>query len=899
MSQISQVQVNYNSPVRRDNITILPKSLVIGFSQRGPVYKLVYVTDIKDFLTVFGQPTNPFEFNFFQSVKSIVNANGVAICYRIPYSDKEKQLYDTKFEYYITDKDKIVKPVIEKIVLRDVVDSLNQYYEMYVDEKPNKRSMGLYIKDAYDPNYKMYFVLKCIDRINVEYYKMFIRNGKLYAELLDTPEDYIDEALDYLSFKYNETQYAIEIRHKKPVGPEVGVYLFELDDKEVIENTEEVECEYVDIPLTFDIIYKKFNDTRDFSGLSGVKLSFTLINDFDSVIDIKQTDSKTAPVYTLRSDCKTLKADIDPEQIIGIFPIVFGPKDADNLRKINLGELCYFTDKDSENYIDVFDTYTYRGTSNNVFPTYTDVFRNDLLKQFEDSSHFRKNWFEIEIGKLFDNLIPQDINICKNTFGVAFIALYLDDEHRVDYKVLESYFGLVGTSNKVFYNIEDQINEYSRFFNLTVEGEFETPVFTEGLNPNSLIYDKTFVVPLASPYTNIDEKDGLIVHDVEMYDIFEQTPINKFNKDFSQSLTQIHNKFVKTEFFNSAPFDYVIAPGLVDAILLKAYDNKPILSPTNNVMVPYMNYMVSFNKKEPITSIENTENVKSIYRLLALYTGFGDKGTIGFIDVPKIYNEYLRAKIGKYETDEQYIKQVLDECFDYSKINGIFPKLSGSREIYDRIYPIFNYQYVDKDSLLTRYHKHKRQKRFELVSCSTATIGAYISSANIFNFDPIAGVRSSYLFTDCHHAFMECNPQFLKILFDLFGVSSLINNKDNNTFPVQQTTWRNTMSVLKQLHAFRIYIEIRRRAYSIAKSYLYEPNTDTNRDNLKNALNSLLNIFKKNHYIDNNSFADVWADIPDIEGHQVQVFMVVGIYGAIVKIEINLNLQNMTIEIIQ
>lgn len=138
-----------------------------------------------------------------------------------------------------------------------------------------------------------------------------------------------------------------------------------------------------------------------------------------------------------------------------------------------------------------------------------------------------------------------------------------------------------------------------------------------------------------------------------------------------------------------------------------------------------------------------------------------------------------------------------------------------------------------------------------------------------------------------------------KVLFDTYGISSLINDRDNNTFPIQQTTWRNTTSVLKQIHAFRIYVEIRRRAYEILKSYLYEPNIENNRNQIESSLNYLLYQFKENHYIDNLSNAKVWADIPDIEAHQVQVILTVGIYGAIVKIIVNMNLQDMTIEIIE
>jgi hypothetical protein len=142
-------------------------------------------------------------------------------------------------------------------------------------------------------------------------------------------------------------------------------------------------------------------------------------------------------------------------------------------------------------------------------------------------------------------------------------------------------------------------------------------------------------------------------------------------------------------------------------------------------------------------------------------------------------------------------------------------------------------------------------------------------------------------------------PDLFKVLFDVYGVSSLINDRDNNTFPIQQTTWRKTTSILKQLHAFRIYVAIRRRAYDIARSYLYEPNIESIRNEMLSSLNYLINLFKENNYIDSNSNVKLWADISDIEQHQVQVVITLGIFGAIVKIIVNMNLQNMTIEIIQ
>lgn len=903
MSQISQVQINYNFPSRRIAINILPKAFIIGISQRGPVYKQVRITNIADFLIVFGQPTNPFEFNFFQSVKSVVNAGGIAVCYRIPYSDYDKQLYRTKFEYYITDVSKIEPPIIENFVFRDYYNR-SPYYKMFVGPKDDT-TMGLYIQETYQTeNYVDYVVLKANNSTtgNIDYYKLFITDHKLYAEFIAnlTPEDE-QSAMEYLTFEYNSDgqviNYIIELQYKDNDNTEIGVYLSEAENRDSTTLTE-IESEFDNTPLTFDAIYKQYNDhERNFNNLPGVKLSFTLINDFDSVLELKENDIGGTPQLALRRDCLTLKEDIDPEQIIGIFPIIFGPKDADNLRQLNLGQLCYYN-KESKNYIDVFDTYLYRGTQRNVYAIYMDQIQNELLGEFEHANHYQRDWLEKEIGKLIDKHIPQDITECKNTIGVAFFALYLDDEHKVDYRVLESYFGLIGSSNNKFYNIEDYINENSRFFNLKIDGEFETEVFTEGLNIHGLIYNDWYV-PLSAPYTKINEVTNIIVKDLELYDIFETNPINKFDKDFSQSLSQIYNRYIKSEFQNSVPFDYVIAPGLADIFLIKSIN--PGRPATNNCIVKYTNYKVSLNKQEPIENLDiiknQTDNLKSLFRLIAFYTGFGDKGTIGMIDVPKIYSEYLRSKISKYESNEQVIKKELDDLLT-SEQYGIFPSFIGTREIYDRLYPLFNYQYVDKDASLTRYHKHKFNRRLELIPCSAAVIGPYILSTYTDNFDPIAGIRSAPLFTDCHHTYMECNPRMLKILYELFGVSSLINDKDNNTFPIQQTTWRNTKSVLKQLHAFRIYVAIRRRAYRIAKAYLYEPNTETNRNNLLQALKSMLNFFKERHYIDSFSSVDVWADLHDIENNQVQIQMTVGIFGAIVKIVINLNLQNTTIEII-
>ena len=489
---------------------------------------------------------------------------------------------------------------------------------------------------------------------------------------------------------------------------------------------------------------------------------------------------------------------------------------------------------------------------------------------------------------------------------MAFFGFYLTDEHKLDYKLLESFYGLVGISNKKFANLEDLVNKYSNFFRLKIEGEVKNIYSIRALNKRGFLNPKTlWYVPFFAPEAPLeyyDEETGTGGrHIVDMNSIFEEIPYIKYDEIYSHSLTKLFNRFSKTEYFNSAPFDYILAPGVTDIILNVQKHRSPHDIESTGSLVPYEEFFVNLDCDEPdltdTTLNLSFYNVQNFNRLISIGTSFGDKGTIALIDIPKIYNTYLRDIIKK-ETTEPKIKENLTDV--YFGLQHILPiRFNSTREIYDRTYPLFNYQDVDKDFRLTRYNKFRPHRKFDTVPGSSIVVGAYVNEDVNDDFAPIAGPRSSGLFRVCHNGYIDMkNPLLFKVMFEQYGVSSLINGFDNNTYPVQQTTWKNSLSVLKQLHAFRIYVTIRRRAYCIAKSYLYETNTDINRKNLQTALNYLIYQFVDNYYIDKNSNANVWADISDIESHQIHIEMNVGIYGAIVKITVNMNLQDMTIEMI-
>ena len=897
MSQIGQIQINYNVNTQNRVSQRLAKSFIIGVSQRGPIYKPTTISNINKFLLVFGQPTNSYEFNFFQSVKSVVNAGGIAICYRIPYTD-QKDLDSTKAEFYIGAK--IGDGY--NIKFRDQ-DFREDYYYLRVNLKrrrnpppnnvvPDVGDCALYLYPTNDP-------VTIVDWIYMKqknfYYKLYVRNKHLYAERVRnvTTNDYV---FDTFYVKYEPTDsYEFCLRvHENKTRYKMGLYLYKEKNEEKFEFDKTI----------YDVIYKSNSSHRlDYS--EGAKLTFTLINDFNSVLlpSYVTDEEKDVEVLHLEKDkiCNNLKVDIDPEQIIGIFPIFFGTKDADNLRQLNFSQLHYYNNH-TKNYIHELNVYP---CSNGVdFESYRcDVdgmlFDYGIFSEFERSPHFKRNWLEREIAKLVDSYISQNTHECMNTLGVAFYAFYLDDEHKIDYKLLESYYGMVGCSTNRFQNLEVLINKYSNFFRVHIDGMVKGPIYTRALNQKSLILEQNkFVVPCFAPIPAEEGKRNY----VNMDSIFSYHPSVKCHPIFSKPLSKLFDKLKNTEYLNSAPFDYILAPGLEDIILHKAYSNEVVENYNPRSLVPFSHYLVDLFEDEVIphyyfsdntyTNRFHLENVKSFQKLMAIGTGFGDKGTIGIVDVPKVFHNYFKENIGKCHTDESLTKML-------NVLKTICPDFSRTSEIYNRTYPVFNYQYVDRDSSLTRYHKFSYRKNCEIVPASAMLIGAYNEEENTYNFDPIAGPRNVDLFIDCHKCYMNMErPEFFKFMFDLYGISSLMNDYNNGTFPIQQTTWKKSTSVLKQLHAFRIYVEIRRRVYDIAKSYLYEPNTTFNINEFQNKIDVLLKQFKENYYIDSPSYAKVWSTIPDIEQHQVNVLVVIGIFGAIVKIEVNMNLQNMTIEVV-
>lgn len=886
MPQIGQVQINFNLPENTTFSSIPIRAFIIGLSQRGPIYKPTVISNLIQFLDTFGQPTNEYEFDFFQAVKSTLSAGGVAICYRIPYYD-DKKLFESSFEYYITDSSQIGH-IQNKYVLQDYGNS-SIYYKLFVGAKRN--GVGLYLTRIPKEEAKRYYVLK----VNDEYYKLFAENNKLKAQKITgtiSPEDLLD-AKDELTFDYiNQAtteveRYAVTIKKRTGSTYDIGLYLTQLE-------YEETEPEVDEDTIVYDAIYKQHGDSDRFQLLPGAKLTFTPINDFDSAISLERTDSYSNKI-NLRPDCFTVKEDIDPSQILGVFPIVFGAKDVESLRQVNLADIR--TDFNSS-CLEIYDC-TEESESN--INTYLSDYSNleSAFEEFEHSSHFTTNWFETELGKLIDKYVPQDLSDCKNSIGVAFVAIYLDDEHKLDYKILESFYGLVGISTTKLKNIEDLVNNNSNFFHLDIDGEITTEYSIRALSAKSFIYNDEMCIPFISPKANIDGESGKIPKIVYTSDIFSYVPETKYNEVLCKSLLQLHDMLLKKEFLNYSPFDYILAPGITDVLLIES----PFEELNSDYIIPYLPSYIDIAGKYPDLDEPEHEPVKNVnviglYKLLALYTQFGDKGTIAFADIPYLYNLYIKDRITKCYGDIGEIKKLLSVLNDLNRGTNILPNYKGSARIYDKMYTTFNYQCVDKDKSLTRYHKLNASNRFEWVPCSTVLVYPYVFSDVNDVYAPIAGNRTVNAFQMCHKSLIDTDIQLFKALFDLYGITSLMNNKDNGTFPVQQTTWRSTYSILKQLHAFRIYLAIRRQAYDICKSYLYEPNIEFNRKKLQNELTYMLNQFKEKSYIDSDSNATVSATTQDIDQNQIQVEMIIGIYGAIVKIIVNLNLTDMKIEYI-
>lgn len=897
MSQIGQVIVNYNTPSDQVQTTTIPnRALIVGLSQRGPVYLPVPILDIESFLIAFGQPTNEYEFNFFQTAKSVVESGGVAVCYRIPYADVNKKLYDTPFEYYITDLSKLAKkPVL--IILEDQKHK-GKYYRFYAKE--NNGVLSLFISETENIHARQYVLLQNSSNEN-EFYRLYIYDKRVYVKP-ETNEVAEFEKCVRVSLRSDPDNLNYKIYLKNKQNGSIGLFLTEYDGSD---GTAPVNAEYKNV---YDVVYKKFDDdTFNFDSLPGAKLTFTLLNDFNSAFVF---DEQNAKLSKLRDDCFNLKTDIDPSQIFGIFPILFGPQDAKYLRNIEPNKLCYLDgDVVGSMYMDRFEVYTFR---NNSKPFQIDNIEKEIInkfEQFERTPHFKKNWLELEVAQLIDTYIPQDISDCKNTVGIAFVALYLTDDHKLDYKILESFYGLIGTANDSFDNIENLVNNNSCFFHLDITGDVPKEYCVRAFNRKAFIYSinerpQKWLAPLVSPYTPENE------HIVNTMDIFSYTPINKYSETLSKPLSKLYDMFIHTDFYNTVPYNYVTAPGLSDVLLLVEDENINVQLPQDKSIVSYWYDTIDLDS-DSIEYIDikaksnqnQTSNVRSLYRMLAMFTGLGDKGSVAFIDIPKPYNDFLKDNIALCYNNENKIKDLLafiaqPQTSYLVNDYDVLPKLNGTREIYDRTYPLFNYQYVDKDKRLTRYHKFKKFRRFELVPGSAEVVRAYASADFLDDFGPLAGVRSTKYFYNCHKSYVDNDIKLFKLLFDLYGVSSLMNDRDNGTYAIQQTTWNNTTSILKQLHAFRIYIDIRRNAYDIVKAYIYELNTTSNINNMHSALSSLLNKFKDKEYIDDASYVSVWSDIPDIDQHQVHVEIVLGIYGAIVKIIINMNLTSMKIEIV-
>ena len=750
MATYPSVNVNYNV---RDNAvapSYIPSAFIVGVSQRGPCYRVVTITDVNQFLDVFGQPTNKFEYDFFKAVKTTVFSRSIAYCYRIPYSDEEKQLYDAKFRY----------------VLKQTADNLTQ-----------------------------------------------------------------------LQYDISATSEISDI----------------VDGKEAV-------------------------------------FEFTPLNDFESIVDITDEDNgdhnvEKRTIFISDNRLRSISNDIDPEYVIGIMPIFFGAKDVENLYDLKFKDLFYYDKTDitrKQNFIDKFNLYVCDKDNSQYLVDSSEL--TELFKEFERSNHFTYDWFQVEIGKLIDNLAPKDTDEFRNTMGIAFVEFFFDDQHKLDYKILEAYYGLVGHSTNRYRNLEDQINSRSNFFHIDITGNIDKFTYIQALGDGSLLSNE-YVVPLMSPY----KPSGIRI--IESKNIFDETPASKYDDRYCYSLKTLYDRLVKTEYLNSVPFDYVLSPGVIDIFCLEdqSKDHK-----TYDGLLPYKRSEFIIDPLDRYDDIDHisTFNIISLNKFLSRLTNLGDKGILALIDIPEVVNQYFKENLGTCYTDSDTKDMV-------SKVEKFIPDLKTPLGgLYDRTYPLFNYQYVDKDFELTRYKRLElKNERFELIPGSIMVLRAYLRNDLAQNFYPIAGPRSVNNFPICHRSFIDKkDTNLFKVIYDAYGIASLVNDRDNNTFIVQQTTWNQTTSIFKQIHALRIYKFLKRRVLSALYQRIYEPNTLDNRKALKSELQSILAEFKRVQLIDNVSDAFVWALKSDIENNQINCQVVVGIFGAIVKIVLNMNLTSATID---
>lgn len=749
MATYPSVNVNYNV---RDNAvapSYIPSAFIVGVSQRGPCYKVITITDVNQFLDVFGQPTNKFEYDFFKAVKTTVFSRSIAYCYRIPYSDEEKHLYDAKFRY----------------VLKQTADNLTQ-----------------------------------------------------------------------LQYDISATSEISDI----------------VDGKEAI-------------------------------------FEFTPLNDFESIIEIKDESNSdediSSSLMTISDDkLRSISNDIDPEYIIGTIPIFFGAKDVENLYDLKFSELFYYDKTDitkNQNYIDKFNIYICNSDNKQYLTNSFELV--ETFKEFERSNHFTYDWFQKEIGKLIDNLAPKDTDEFRNTMGIAFVEFFFDDQHKLDYKILEAYYGLVGHSTNRYRSLEEQINSRSNFYHVNITGHIDKFTYIQALGEGSLLSDE-YVVPMTSPY----KSSGVKI--MEALNIFDETPTSKFDDTYCYSLKTLYERLKKTEYLNSAPFDYVLFPSLIDIFCL---ENQSQDYNVYDGLLPYKRSFFIIDPSNGYDDIKNIDsfNIMSLYKFLARLTDLGDRGIIALLDIPEVFNQYFKENLSLCYNDSDTKKMV-------SKIERFIPDLKMPLSgLYDRTYPLFNYQYVDKDFELTRYKRLDLGERFELIPGSIMVLRAYLRNDLIANFYPIAGPRSVGNFPICHRCFIDKkDTNLFKVLYDAYDIASMVNDRDNNTFVVQQTTWNRSTSIFKQIHALRIYKALKRQVLSVLYRNIYEPNTLDNRKALKEALQSVLARFKEAKLIDTASDAFVWALTNDIENNQINCQVAVGIFGAIVKIVLNMNLTSATID---
>ena len=94
---------------------------IVGFAQKGELYKRMVFTSRAAWLLYYGEPTNEAERYFYNACMEVINQGGTLYCARIPYENESKEKY-----------------VAKKYKVESKLDTIPEIYDDYLNagEKP-------------------------------------------------------------------------------------------------------------------------------------------------------------------------------------------------------------------------------------------------------------------------------------------------------------------------------------------------------------------------------------------------------------------------------------------------------------------------------------------------------------------------------------------------------------------------------------------------------------------------------------------------------------------------------------------------------------------------------------------------------------------------------------------